>query len=120
VNVRRIVPTIMDETYDYTMTEDRSSVIPFTGSSLSFTFSGPVGAEWVVDSIAKSRRDMGVILTILDSGITELDEIALFGVTPTEPLLTFKNLWKQHEEYAYRFGALMLAVVWLMNEQQAA
>lgn len=120
IRVKRIVPTIIDRTYDYTLTEDRSSIIPFTGSSLSFTFSGPVGAEWVVDALAKPQKNMGTVLANLDSGITELDELALFGISPSEPVLTFKNLWKQHDEYAYRLGALMLAVAWLMNGQTAA
>ena len=120
VAVKRLKPTQIDATYAYTMTEDRSNVITFTGSSLKFTFSGPIGAEWLVESVAKPLSNIATLVTALSNGITEVDELALFGVVPIEPVLTFKNLWKDHEEYAYRFGALMLAVAWLMNEQTIA
>jgi hypothetical protein len=120
VAVKRLKPTVIDDTHEYTMTENRSSPIQFTGSSLKFTFSGPVGAEWAVESVTKPRRNIADILTALSNGITDADRIALFGAAPAEPVLTFKNLWNDHEEYAYRFGALMLAVAWLMHEQTAA
>jgi hypothetical protein len=120
VAVKRLKPSIIEDTYEYTMTEGRSNAIPFTGSSLKFTFSGPVGAEWAVESVAKPQRNFATIFTALSNGITEVDELALFGVAPAEPVLSFKNLWQDHEEYAYRFGALMLGVAWLMHEQTAA
>jgi len=116
VKVTQLSPPHKNETTNYTLTSGRSGVIPLVGSSLSFTFSGPTGAAWYVDVLARPTRTVAQLLGDLKSGVTLADEISLFGVEAVEPYLTFRNLWKNNEKYPYQLAGLLMATACRMNE----
>lgn len=120
VDITQEVPSRLNATDAYTLTAGRSNPIQLPGSSLSVTFSGPVGSKWIIEYLTRPTKTLATIMTTLASGVTGTDELVLFGTNPAEPLKTFMNLWHDHDEYAYKLGGLMLAVAWLMNEQVAA
>jgi hypothetical protein len=110
VTVQNLIPPLETQESSYTITNGSSEPIPLVGSTQSFKFNGPVGASWIVEGFARPQRDMGTVLADLTSGIGITDEPLLFGASPAEPMLTYKNLWKQHDVYAYRLGGVVLAL----------
>jgi hypothetical protein len=118
IRVQRTTKPLDQETFEYTYTDGLSDLIPLLGSSLQFNFSAPVGAEWIVEAVSRPQLDMGQLLAALNVGMLETDELALFGTAPAEPLKTFRNLWRDHDEYAYKFSGLLLGITYLMDQQQ--
>jgi hypothetical protein len=116
VNVRKLLPPIQEEDYPYTLTEGRSNLIPLLGSTLQFTFSGPVGSEWLVESLTRPQRTLADILTTMQEGFNEIDDNELFGVAPVEPYKTYRNLWRNHEQLAYQLGGLLMATIHRIDE----
>ena len=116
VIVRDLIPPVREQEYTYTLTDGVSDAIPLIGTTQEFKFEAPVGAGWFVESIVRPKRDMGTVLADLKTGVGILDELNLWGAAPTEPLLTYKNLWKHHEQYAYQLGGLVLALTTKINE----
>ena len=100
-----------EQEYSYAITGGRSNTIPLLGSTQYFSFNAPVGSSWTVKGFAKPARDMGDIFSTLKQSVTIVDELALWGAAPAEPLLTYKNLWRDHDEYAYSLGGLVMALV---------
>jgi hypothetical protein len=116
VNVKQLLPPHGSATTNYVLTNGRSNVIALLGSSMSFTFSGPAGAVWHVDALARPERTLAELLGALKAGITLADELTLFGTNPAEPYRTFRNLWNDNEKYAYQAAGLLMAVAYRMSE----
>ena len=112
VVVDRLTDPTGSEAFIYTMTGGMSNLIPLIGSSQYFNFSGGVGDVWYVQGVARPVRNTSDILTTLVQTISEDDEEEIFGETPIEPMITFRNLWRNHDFYAYRMGALLLALAY--------
>jgi len=104
-----------EQEYSYTITNGRSNTISLLGSTQYFSFNAPVGSSWIVKGYAKPARDMGDIFATLKQGVTIVDELYLWGASPAEPLLTYKNLWRDSDEYAYSLGGLVMALAAKIN-----
>ena len=118
VEVKRISTPLSTTVYAYTVTDGRSSLIPFTGSSLQFTFAGASGSNWIVEGFARPDRDTGQLLADLRTSLTEVDEIEIFGVKSIEPVATFRRLWRRHDKFAYQLGGLLLGMAYRLDEFQ--
>tara|TARA_R110000824_G_scaffold25456_3_gene88696 strand:+ start:10682 stop:11473 length:792 start_codon:yes stop_codon:yes gene_type:complete len=70
---------------------------------------------WSVRGFLRPTRT----LPDLDQSLRSLGEptfLQLFGVADIEPYVTFKNCWKNHPEFAYRLGGLVLASIYRTRE----
>jgi len=110
ITVTEYKPTSAQSLYEYTLTDGLSNLIPLSGSSLLFNFNGGAGDQWFVEATAKPVRNMAEILATLCQVVSPADMLVLFGESPVEPYLTFRNLWKKNEQYAYKLGGLLLAM----------
>lgn len=118
LEVTRQTPPLQHLVQEYTFTDSLSNQMILPGSNAKFRIREGVGTRWTVRGVARPQRDLGEILSELDSaGAPYMNQ--LFGVgTPlaaTEPFKTFRNLWFQHPELAYRLGGLLLAVIYRME-----
>ena len=96
----------------YTLTNGLTAPLDLPGSGYQFMLSNPLASQgWQLGYNARPQWDLGQILAGFDS-IGEPVLLGLFGASPTEPLLTFKNLFYGHKELPYRLGALVLALGW--------
>jgi hypothetical protein len=104
---------------EYVFSGGLSNAMSLVGSEAKFKISDGSVQSWTVRGYARPQRDLGEILVELEStGTPYLNQ--LFGVgTPlaaSEPFKTFRNLWFQHPELAYRLGGLLLAVIYRTEE----
>lgn len=110
VNVQTSSPTLTNNNYAYTLTNNRSDQIPFDHSTLKFMFTGPVGAKWYVDGLARPSRTLADIWKTLRDGLTTILEISLFGAAPAGDYLIWSNIWNKHSYPEYKIGAVLLAL----------
>lgn len=70
---------------------------------------------WLFQVDFRPRRDLGVISGAFH-GLGDEAEYSLFGVTSglaaKEPFKTFRNLWRDHDQLAYKFGGLLMAYLY--------
>jgi len=107
-------------------TSSTQHVLSFTGG-LSEPYSLPgtdysvrvntstLDGGWTVRGFLRPTRT----LPDLEQSLRSLGEptfLQLFGVAAVEPYLTFKNCWKNHPEFAYRLGGLVLASIYRTRE----
>lgn len=71
--------------------------------------STPAGTAWAVTSLAVPSADLSAALDAVGAA-GEDALVALFGVAPEEPYLTWKNLWESAMPLPYRLGAVALAL----------
>lgn len=77
-------------------------------------------AEWTLQLYAKPDSAITACLPRLDF-LGEPFYLELFGVgNTTEPFATFKNIWFNHPNAAYRLAAFTLAVIYRTNELRPA
>jgi len=110
VTVTEIAPDSQQEVLTYALTNGLSNAISLVGSNLQFNFSGNPDDSWYIEVVARPSQNMADILATLKDVVSSADEQVLFGQSPAEPYLTFKNLWQRHEQYAYQLGGLLLAM----------
>lgn len=72
-------------------------------------------AQWYVITRALPEPVITSALPVLEK-LGETTFLALFGVKPKEPYLTFKNLWEDHPLPAYRLAGLTLALIYRTEE----
>lgn len=80
---------------------------------------GPVTGDgrpgWLLQVDYRPRRDLGLVCGSF-RGLGDEAEYNLFGVTSglaaQEPFKTFRNLWRDHDQLAYKFGGLLLAYIY--------
>ena len=72
-------------------------------------------AAWTIQGNLRPTRSLADIDTNLRK-IGEPAIINLFGASPVEPYLTFKNCWANHSDFAYRFGGIILAYIYRSQE----
>jgi hypothetical protein len=104
---------------NYSFTDGLSNLLDLIGSTATFRIADNGDTTWAVRGLARPQKDLGQILYELDhSGAAYMNQ--LFGVgTPSgaaEPFKTFRNLWVDHPELAYRLGGVLLAVIYRMEE----
>jgi hypothetical protein len=110
VNVRNLLPPVTDQVYSYVKTAGLSQLIPLTGSSLFFNFTGGPDSAWYVEAVAKPERNLADITTTLDTILTQSDVDVIFGVSSPEPWKTWRSLWLLNDQLEYKLGGLLLAV----------
>lgn len=74
-----------------------------------------VGDRYAVDVYARPRKDLSQLADAA-SNLGEPVYNYLFGITRTEPYLTFRNLWFNKQELPLRLGALVCAIVYRTEE----
>lgn len=110
VQVQQKTPPAQSDVYTFTFTGGLSDRQPLgdTGYGFLLSTNGP-GYSWQVTGYNRPTYELGDIEMSL-RGIGEPTILQLFGVNPSEPLKTFRNLWQNHTEMPYRLGGLLLAV----------
>lgn len=72
-------------------------------------------STWRVTFHNRPQWDLGEIDAALHL-VGEPTLLQLFGASPVEPYATFRNLFHDHKELAYRLGGLLLAVAYRTDE----
>jgi len=115
VAVSRQTAPIASVTYDYSYTDDLSSVFDISGDELRAVFSADPGDSWRVEAYAKPTRSLGDIAAQLQSVGSNMT-MPLFGLADndikSEPYRTFYQLWTSHAEFPYRFSGFLLALLY--------
>jgi len=75
-------------------------------------------ANWLVDLATNPPAAIATILPALEL-LGEPAALELFGVAPSEPYKTFKNLWFDHPLPAYRLSGFVLAHIYRVNERRS-
>lgn len=118
--IERLTPptSILEEAI--TLTDGLSQVLPlpFSGYKIRVNTTTP-GAAWLVNGYLRPQ----VSMSALEKGLRSIGEpylLQLFGSSPEEPYLTFRNCWRDHPEFAYRLGGLVLALIYRTEELRNA
>lgn len=113
VDIRQHQPILAQTTGSFTMSAGLSSLIILPGSGFQFRFdSGAgIGTAWLIDSNVRPTDDLGEIAANAEIA-GEATFIDVFGLGPAEPFKTFKNLWEQHDQLAWKLGGLLLGVIY--------
>jgi hypothetical protein len=112
----RLVTTGDTSSTPLVLTDAASQPIPLPKSPLSFRLVNAAdGDTWTVITVARPAPAITTLLPILEL-LGEPVFLELFGVNPAEPYATFKNLWFDHPNAAYRLGGLLLAMIYRTNE----
>jgi len=115
VRVTRQTPPATSELVPYTITDGLSSLIPLTGTGLTFRFhEADSGTSWMIYSRAKPRNDISDVLRGM-ADIMGVGNIQNFLTSPNEPWLTFRNLWYDSDGFAYQYGGMLMALIYYMN-----
>ena len=100
---------------DAEFTDELGHLVTLPESSLQFQANRDPGAEWRVEAYTRPQRGLGD----LEAAIAKLGPetmLELFHVGDPEgqqePWQTFRNLWENHNETAYRLGAVVLALIY--------
>lgn len=100
----------------YDLEGDLTSAIPLPGTGWSVRLRNPDAlGPFQLATIRRPRRTLGgLVNAVADLGESTLT--TLFGLGSDEPYKSFRNLWRDHEEPAYRLGAVVTALVWRSEE----
>lgn len=122
VKIQQQKPTLDISTAEYSIEAGLSSLIPLPLSGLLFRFAeAGAGTTWLINSVVRPTDDLGALLASFDVAGEPLF-FTLFGVSPPEPFLTFRNLFRKSDLLAYRLGGVVLALIYqtdLLPQQQA-
>jgi hypothetical protein len=69
------------------------------------------GSSWRIQGYYRPSQALHTLDASLRS-IGQDNVLQLFGVAPEEPYLTFYNCWKDHPEFAYRLGGIVMAYIY--------
>lgn len=115
VNITRLILPLETGLQPYTSSGGLSSPISLPGTGLQVRFTGSVGDHWTLTSAARPSSDLGTLLAGLAASLGE----GLLGSLldgNDEPLLTYKNLWLNHELFAYKYGGLLMAIIYNLDQ----
>jgi len=118
VTIRKLTPPVVENDQEYVITDGISNALELPGSSQKFLFNGPVGASWFFESFARPEKTMVDVLNDLQNTVSDADAYLFWGEYPPEPLLTYKNLWKNHPHYAYKLGAIALTMANYLDKRR--
>lgn len=114
--VQQVLPTSKNRILELTFTDGLSAAVPLGESGYRLLVpSSPVATTWRIAFHNRPQWDLGQILAALRVA-GEPTLLQLFGASPVEPYLTFRNLFQEHKELAYRLGGLLLAVAYRTDE----
>lgn len=101
--------------HDTVYTDGLSNRVTLGGSGYDIMLStDEPSAEYRVSVFNRPSWELGDIAVAVES-VGEPVLLELFGVAPTEPFLTFKNLWTSHRELPFKLGGLLLALIYRTN-----
>jgi len=120
VTVRKLTPPVVEVDQEYVLADGISNALELPGSSQKFLFNGPVGASWLIESFARPAKTMVDVLNDLQNTVSDADAYLFWGEYPTEPMLTYKNIWKKHPHYAYKLGAIALTMADYLDKRRVA
>lgn len=115
VEITPLVAPVPIVTSPYVITAGLSNVIAFPGSDLSFRFQAGVGSIWTVTWLAYPIKSMAALYNDLKLDLTADLVAELFGVHPSEPMVTFKNLWLYDPYPPYQMAAVTMALGYQTN-----
>lgn len=102
-----------------TFTDGLSQPVSLNGSDLSVLVpsSASAGSSWLLRYLARPSSDLSQIVARLDQ-LGEEALTPLFGSSPVEPFLTFKNLWQQGRTLPERLTGILLALIYQTQSLQ--
>jgi hypothetical protein len=110
LRITRQRPRLSTVDMSYAISHELSTTITLPGSALNFRIrAADVGATWRIHVAGRPARDIG---QVIEQAVAALGDEGLQGIfppLPTEPLLTFRNVWTDHPFAPYRYAALLLA-----------
>ncbi len=114
MQVVRQIPPLTTAVVTYTTVAGLSTSIPLAGTALAARFTANPGASWVVASEARPSSELGPLLQNLEAslGIATIDAL-LTGADAPMPAL--RQLWGQNELFGYKYGALLLGIIYALN-----
>jgi len=90
--------------------------IPLPGSNLLIRLQSPgIGDSYLVKALKRPQYDLASVAEQLRTGMGAETQAELFYRT-SEPFKTFSNLWFDHDQLAYKFGGLILALAYRLDE----
>lgn len=92
----------------------QSVALPFSDYSVKVNQLAE-GSSWKIHGYHRPTQSLRTIDSSLRS-IGQDNILRLFGASPVEPYLTFYNCWKDHAEFAYRLGGIVLAYIYRAEE----
>ena len=102
----------------YTAENMLSSRIALPGTDITFRFQdAPVGTTWIITANARPVTPFSDVMSQLVSSFGDAGVSNIFPPLPIEPMKTFYAIWRKHQLAAYRYSALLLAVIERINEQ---
>jgi hypothetical protein len=115
IHIERLNTPFQSKTELIELTDNLSQVVslPLSGYKVRVNSLGP--AAWTLRGYLRPM----VSLSSIEQGLRSVGEpylLQLFGVSNEEPYLTFRNCWKEHPEFAYRLGGLVLAMIYRTEE----
>jgi hypothetical protein len=114
--IRRNSKPSSTTTGSFTLTGGLSEGISLQGSNLLIRLENPSnGDSYLVKSLKRPKHDLAAIAEQLRTGMGAETQAELFYRT-SEPFKTFSNLWFDHDQLAYKFGGLILALVYHLDE----
>lgn len=105
------------ETTELVFTDGLSQRLPLSTTGLHFQLRQPASAtDWQIYTRVKPSPALTTLLPIIEF-LGEPLFLELFGVDESiEPYGTFKRLWFDHPNPVYRFGGLVLAMIYRTDE----
>ena len=86
------------------------------GSNLLIRLQSPgIGDSYLVKALKRPQYDLASVAEQLRTGMGAETQAELFYRT-SEPFKTFSNLWFDHDQLAYKFGGLILALAYRLDE----
>jgi hypothetical protein len=117
IRVTRRTPPVSEELVTYNSMSNRTGQIPLPGTGLLFEIVSPgIGDEWEVYSTGRPRQGIEVLLPQFANAISATGILDLFGTKPEEPTLTYRNLYTNNDQFAYKYGGLLLAVADVLDK----
>lgn len=115
VTVQRLAFPATQSSELLSMTNGLSQEISLPYSGYRFRLDTDIPAGWVLRGFLRPQATLSEIFRSLQR-IGESQLLQLFGTADVEPYLTFRNCWNKHAEFAYRFGGLLLALIYRTEE----
>lgn len=119
VEIRTLTTPIETTTVDFTSTGGLSEVISLPGSELGFMLDSNTGAlansHWVIEAHGRPERSLGDIAVELQESLSTGDELEIFGANPSEPQLTFLNMFRDSKQIDRVLGGLLLGLAYHMS-----
>lgn len=116
IEIKRVTPYPRSWIFAHSLSNGLSPAyeLPSTGYRVAVNTNNP-GTRFIVEGFLRPEWSMGQIVNMLQSmGETVL--VQLLGIDATEPYQTFRTLWYDHPELPYRLSAIVLAIVYRMEE----